>query len=190
MKVSHNKQTQPHLLTYAEKIRKAAEFKGITLPQIAKHLGVDVAAVYHWVAGVNGVSHEYRPVLAKLLGLSINDLVAPPNPNPRAPSGLKSKLGRPHNAAPNGHDAAHPAPDTDTDTDTGPAQRALVAYQDKAASIPYTPPVSDLCAFKLRSDGTVTVKLETTLPYAKGLRLMGYLFEFGLVPEQDKGEHP
>ena len=43
------------------------------------------------------------------------------------------------------------------------------------------PPATDVFVIRARSDGTMAVKLDTALPWAKGSQLVQYLLSFGLV---------
>ena len=47
-------------------------------------------------------------------------------------------------------------------------------------------PVNDIFTFRLRGDGTVVVRLDVTLPYARGAELLKFLLGFGLVPAAEE----
>ena len=66
----------------------------------------------------------------------------------------------------------------------GPAQRAVALVEVARVNgeiMPATVPVSDVFTIRARSDGTMVVKLDASLPFAKGAQLVQFLIGFGLV---------
>jgi hypothetical protein len=148
-------------------IRQAMRHRHIDVPMLTETLGLDKSqrgAVAHWVKGQNGPSSQMRPKLAEILGVSEDTLIA------GGPSG--------------GRAAANFNPPKPK-KNLGPAQRAVALVAAHAPEIlappPGPPPAQDVFVIRARTDGTMQVRLDANLPYAKGSQLVQYLLSFGLV---------
>lgn len=149
---------QPRL---AKALTAAMKRKGIKNNQeLALALGLDPKqrpAIYHWREGHNAPIPATAAKLGQVLDLDIEHYID------RSPRETKrvAKLRM------------------------GPAQRALTLAAQANGSTPVimspAPPVSDVFVFRARSDGTIGVKLDTVLPYARGVQLINALLGFGLV---------
>jgi hypothetical protein len=82
----------------------------------------------------------------------------------------------------------------------GPARQALIAHESETRKLArashdnvITPP-RDVFAFRVRSDGTVAIALNVTLPLAKGVALAQSLMTMGVMmtpdPPQEEPDEP
>lgn len=140
-------------------------------------------AMYNWVAGKNGPGPDNRARLAQALGLPVDALIAPSKPGHRPG-------GRPPGTSPERPVKDHPAPPV-----SGPAWRAVALAQEAnhvngAQLMPPTPPVNDVFTIRVRSDGSMMVRLDTNLPFKRGMQLAQFLLSFGLVSSDDTEPEP
>jgi hypothetical protein len=159
-----HKSPNPGIQLVAETIRAAMTERRLEVPVLTEMLGMDKSqrgAVSHWVVGKNGPGPTIRPKLAEALGLTEEQLTVP---------GSR----RAANFNPPKKDRA-----------LGPAQRAVALVATHAPEIlappPGPPPAQDVFVIRARTDGTMQVRLDANLPYAKGSQLVQYLLSFGLV---------
>jgi hypothetical protein len=158
--------TKPKLRPMAQAIQAAMRQRGMDVPALTEALGLKVSqrgAVANWVVGVNGVGPQLRPRVAKVLGLNEDQLLGP----------VIDSLGRRRNPG-------RPS----TAKLLGPAQRAVALVQTAAVNgelLPAAPPVSDVFTIRARTDGTMLIRLDANLPFAKGTQLVQFLLNFGLV---------
>ena len=146
-------------------LQTAMQRKNLDVRGLTDAMGLEArqhAAVYNWVCGKNGPSPPMRKELLHALDLDEAAFVA----------ALPEKL------LPGRSSTQEPA--------WGPAQRAVAMVRDttrngEAQVLPPAPPASDVFSFKARSDGSVTVRLDVALPYARGTQLVQFLLGFGLV---------
>lgn len=123
-----------------------------------------MARVHHWVRGASGPNEEACRRLVEKLGVS-----------PSVFEGIDFIRRK---------------------TPRTPASRAMELAQAEArrnggqALVPVTTAlnhaVSDVFSCRVRSDGTMQVKLDTNLPLMQGMALMKFLMEFGLVADQQQ----
>lgn len=166
--LTKRKNMDPRLRPIAQAIQGAMGARGMDVPMLTEAMGLTKSqrgAVGNWVAGVNGPGAQLRPRLAEVLGLDPNQLTLGPldSLGRRRPQG--AQLGRP----------AH---------NLGPAQRAVALVEVARANgeiLPAPPPVTDVFTIRARSDGTMVIRLDANLPFAKGAQLVSYLISFGLV---------
>lgn len=156
----------------AQMLRKALHEKGMTMVELSDALGFTIpqrTAVANWFAGRNGPTLEKRQRISEILDIMPNQWVAV------TPVNL--------------HDAKKANGDA-----LGPAQRAVALVQVAKANgevIAPTPPPSDVFTIRVRTDGSMQLRLDTTLPFAKGSELLRYLLGFGLVigAEPEEPDH-
>jgi hypothetical protein len=161
----------PAIAVVAEVIREAMRVRRLSVPELTTMLGLEKSqrgAVSHWVVGKNGPGPQIRPKLAEVLGVPQDQLavvshrrnVAPPNFQPPTSEAM------------------------------GPAQRAVALVTAKAPELlpAAGPPVQDVFVIRARSDGTMGIRLDASLPYAKGTQLVQFLLNFGLVIGADAAE--
>ena len=154
-------------------LQDAMRRKGITtIAALTEAVGLEThqaAGVYNWLAGKNGPSSLVRPKLLKALDLDEAAFAA------TLPEKVLSRR------------------QSKNEPVLGPAQRAVALVNAKASNgelLPKAPPVTDVFSFRARSDGDVVVRLEATLPFARGAQLMQFLLGFGLViGSEDRDEH-
>jgi hypothetical protein len=151
----------PELKAMALRIQAAMRKQGLDVRLLTHRMGMrpdQHPAVRNWVAGKNGPGELWRAKLAEVLGLSEDELTWQ-----------------------GAHQKATPGPVV------GPAQRAVVLARERLPAatpmgLPMGPPAAtDVFVIRARSDGTMAVKLDTALPWAKGSQLVQYLLSFGLV---------
>ena len=165
------KAKQPYLQPMMLAIQGAMRERKLTVRTLAETMGITMPPVYNWVAGKNGPSPEMRVKLAKVLGLTEEQLTSP------LPSGSH---GRPAAAA----------------VQLGPAQRAVVlaeqARPTAATSVLLSPaePVRDVFSITGRSDGQISVRMQVTLDAQRGMALARFLMDFGLIVGDDQEDHP
>ena len=58
------------------KLREYRERAGLRQVDVAKKMNVDQAAVSKWESGENGVSRKYHKKLAKLYGVTVDELLS------------------------------------------------------------------------------------------------------------------
>ncbi len=58
-------------------LREYREKAGLRQVDVAKKMNVDQAAVSKWETGENGISRKYHKKLAKLYGVTVEQLLAP-----------------------------------------------------------------------------------------------------------------
>jgi hypothetical protein len=163
---------KPEVKLVSDTIRNAMRQRRLDVRMLTEALGLEKAqrgAVAHWVKGKNGPSANLRPRLAEVLGLPEDQLI----------SGTRG----------GGRAAANFNPPKDM---AGPARRAVALVATHAPEIlappPGPPPAQDVFVIRARSDGTMQVRLDANLPYAKGSQLVQYLLSFGLVIGADASE--
>lgn len=169
---------KPYLQPLAKTIQDAMKARKLDFNSLAETMGLsekERPAVYNWVAGRNGPGPENRARLAQALGLPVDALIAPGKPG-RQPGGR----------LPGTYPVRdHPAPPV-----SGPAWRAVALAQEAthtngAQLMPPTPPVNDVFTIRVRSDGSMMVRLDTNLPFKRGMQLAQFLLSFGLVSGDD-----
>jgi transcriptional regulator with XRE-family HTH domain len=164
-----HKALNPAIARVAETIRAAMTERRLDVRVLTEMLGLEKSqrgAVAHWAVGKNGPGAQIRPKLAEILGLTEDQLTA------------NTRRGRPGNFKPLTGEAA-----------LGPAQRAVALVATKAPELlPGPPPVQDVFVIRARSDGTMQIRLDASLPYAKGTQLVQFLLNFGLVIGADAAE--
>ena len=153
------KASQTYLQPMMVAIHTAMRERELTLQGLCDAMGLTPdkrPAVYNWIKGKNGPSDLYRAKLAQVLGLTEAQLTSP------HPTGSKRK----------------PTPDQ-----LGPAQRALVAAQaaQPVAVTLTAEPVRDVFTIAGRSDGQISIRLQTTLDGQRGMALARFLLDFGLI---------
>jgi hypothetical protein len=161
----------PVLKPVTDAIRHAMITRHMTVAMLTDALGMEKSqrgGVSHWVVGKNGPSVTVRPRLAEILGLDEAQLTVP-----------GAGRGR---AAPN-----FQRPDAEGEI-VGPAQRAVALVATRAPELlqPGPPPATDVFVIRARSDGTMGIRLDASLPYAKGTQLVQFLLNFGLVIGADR----
>lgn len=152
--------TKQHLQPMARRIQDAMALFKLDVSALTEQLGLAKSqrgAVNNWVIGRNGVSDAFRAKLASTLQIPEDELLAPLGPD--APR--NARTGR-------------------TPSIVGPAQRAVILARELPPA-PSMPVASDVFVIRARSDGTMQVKLDASLPWAKGSQLIQYLLSFGLV---------
>ena len=137
-------------------IHKAMRERKLDVRGLCEALGVPIdkrPAVYNWTTGKNGPGPEYRAKLAKVLGLTEEQLTSP------LPQGRPTKQL------------------------LGPAQRAVALVQQAVPgpSAMLAEPVRDVFSITGRSDGQINVRLQVTLDASRGMALGRFLMDFGLV---------
>jgi hypothetical protein len=162
----------PVLKPVAEAIRHAMIARHMTVAMLTDALGMEKSqrgGVSHWVVGKNGPSAMVRPKVAEILGLDEAQLIAP---------GGTGKGRNPVNFQ---------APKAEGEP-VGPAQRAVALVHARAPELlqPGPPPATDVFVIRARSDGTMGIRLDASLPYAKGTQLVQFLLNFGLVIGADR----
>lgn len=58
------------------KLREYRERAGLRQVDVAKKMNVDQAAVSKWESGENGISRKYHKKLAKLYGVTVDELLS------------------------------------------------------------------------------------------------------------------
>lgn len=58
------------------RLREFRERAGLRQVDVAKKMNVDQAAVSKWESGENGISRKYHKKLAKLYGVTVDDLLS------------------------------------------------------------------------------------------------------------------
>ena len=134
--------------------------------------GGERARVYNWIAGNNGPDIKAREYLIQKLGLDPAVFAGIEVNTPSKPRS-KTKPGIVQRAMALAH------------ADQANGGQALVPAQAQAHT--HTTVVSDVFSCRVRSDGTMQVKLDTNLPLMQGMALMKFLMEFGLVADQQQG---
>jgi transcriptional regulator with XRE-family HTH domain len=153
-----SKKPNPRLRLMARRIQDAMKARGLDQGALADAIGLTKAqrpVISNWIRGMNGPGDLIRPKLATVLQVPEDQLVAP------------GREARSHNGG-----------------RKGPAQRAVALVQVAQSNgqlLPPSTPVTDVFVFRARSDGTIGIKLDAVLPYARGVQLINALLGFGLV---------
>ena len=177
---------KPHLVAYVTMIREAMQRQKLDYPGLCNAMGTtqkERPGVYNWITGKNGPGPDARVKLARVLGLTEDQLIAP----------LKD-LKFP------GRQAHHRSPPWETPEDKarrlhkkvsnlGPAQRAVALAATQAGPTAATSvlvaapeqPVRDVFTIAGRSDGQISVQLRVTLDATRGMALARFLMDFGLI---------
>jgi transcriptional regulator with XRE-family HTH domain len=145
----------PYLQPMMVAIHQAMRERKLTVKTLAEALGMTAPPVYNWVAGKNGPNPEARVKLAKVLGLTEEQLTSP--------------------LPPGSHGKSMAA--------LGPAQRAVVLAEQAgpATAMLLAEPVRDVFSIVGRSDGQLSIRLQVTLDAPRGMALARYLMDFGLI---------
>ena len=160
------KAAQPYLQPMMLAIHDAMRERNLDVTALCGALGITLdkrPAVYNWVAGKNGVGDAYRAKLARVLGLTEEQLTSPQAPG------------------------AHSRPPATL----GPAQRAVALVEQAAQPVSVAHPVEpvrDVFSITGRSDGQISVRMQVTLDAAKGMALARFLMDFGLIIGDEETE--
>jgi hypothetical protein len=154
------------------------------LTRLLGYPDTSLARVDHWVKGMNGPNQEACRKLVEKLGVSpsvFEGIMFFGGPN-RGETGGK-KRGTPRTPASRAVALAeaHARAEADAEARRNGGQ-ALIPL---TTALPHV--VSDVFSCRVRSDGTMQVKLDTNLPLMQGMALMKFLMEFGLVADQQQG---
>lgn len=158
----------PKLKELAGTIREAMRQRQLDVRGLTAALGMtneQRGAVANWVTGKNGPNGLVRPKLAEILGVPEDRLTAPTRGGGRTVSNFKAP----------------------SDV-LGPAQRAVALVQTRQQSpeiLQGPPPATDVFVIRARSDGSMQVRLDANVPFAKGTQLVQFLLNFGLVAGAD-----
>lgn len=174
----------------AARMRDAMAARDLTPMQIAEHLGMRDrygSAVHAWARGQHAPTPRFRQPLADLLGIDVAELVPAAwdaTPGMKAASVMSANLDgkrardrdqkrvrdRERKRAKRVQKLAQP----------GPAETALRTFKSDRQIMQDRPPppnTSDVLSSTLRSDGTMRLKLDLTLPAEQGMRLVALLHE-------------
>lgn len=180
-----NSPIRPELATSAAVIRRAMEAKGLRPVDVSKIIGTPDkygSSVHNWVQGRNVPSPPYREALAKALDLDVSDLI---------PAGWDERKGShwmkrgsdksPEREAKRARDRAYKAKQKAKmlNGSKGPAETALEEYGRE--TMQDRPPLKrmpdEVLSTSLRADGTMRIKLDLTIPSARGIVLVRLLHE-------------
>jgi hypothetical protein len=154
-------------------VRENISLTGLGIRLNSKNQGAGLTSP--WARGISRPGPKYREKLAKLMGVKPAELL-----------GLPTRSGG--SGAPAGGAERQ---------EVGPARRALIAHEkvilpDVRNTVPARHVASDVFAFRVRSDGTVAIALNVTLPLAKGVALAQSLMTMGVMmtpdPPQEESE--
>jgi hypothetical protein len=169
---------KPELAETSARIADAMARHNLSPRQITEALGHRErdprnANIYNWARGKNAPSSQFREKLAKLLGLKTEDLV--PEGRPRTMSRAE-KLARKRESNQKYRQAR-----LEQNSKPGPAEQAVMLYSDnRPEPVPVSrvpaPRPEDVFTTAIRSDGTMQVRLNLTLPIAEGIALVQMLY--------------
>ena len=141
-----------------------------------------MARVHHWVRGASGPNEEACRKLVEKLGVSpsvFEGLVFPGGPNQSTAGGKKRHQRKtPETPASRAVALAHAHAEVEARRNGGRALVPITTALNHA--------VSDVFSCRVRSDGTMQVKLDASLPLMQGMALMKFLMDFGLVADQQQ----
>lgn len=172
----------PALVETSARIRHAMSELGLSHKQVAEAMGMEPGQepnVYNWATGRNAPNYRRREALARVLGLEASDIAPegwkaggsggrlPLAPDEKARR--KRERDREYKRQRSAEQRAQRA---------GPAERAVALYAE-AGPEPAPRPVArpdDVFTTAIRSDGTMQVRLNLTLPVAEGIALVQMLY--------------